>query len=286
MDLSVILCAHNEEERLGEQVEAMLDQETTRPWELIIVDNRSTDGTAELVRSYSQQDPRVRLVTASDRADKSYAMNVGVAAARAQHIAFCDGDDIVGPGWVEAIAVGLDSHQVVTGPHELDRLNPRWLADSRGRSIEVESVGSFLGIFPAIRGASWGVVRSAWDSLGGMSEQYHPVEDLEFSYRCWIQGIDIVGLPGATIHYRYRSETRDLWRQGFAYGSHRPIIARLVNDSGLANTPKFSGWKSWGMMLLKLPTIVTKTGRANWVWIAANRLGQLVGSVRHRTIML
>jgi hypothetical protein len=101
-----------------------------------------------------------------------------------------------------------------------------------------------------------------------------------------MHGINIVGLPDAVVHYRYRNSIRDLWRQGFAYGSHRPIIARLVNESGRATTPKFSGWKSWVMLLVKLPTIVTKPGRASWVWIAANRVGQFVGSFRQRTVML
>lgn len=286
MDLSVVVCAHNEERYLGEQLAAMVGQETARTWELIVVDNRSTDGTADLVESYARRDPRVRLVTADQKANQSYAMNVGVAAARAPRIAFCDGDDVVAPGWIEAVASGLETHQVVTGPHELDRLNPRWLADSRGRSIEQDPVGTFLGIFPTLRGASWGVDRRILDALGGMSEQYRACQDVDFSFRCWMRGIDIIGLPDAIVHYRYRSSTRDLWRQGFAYGSHRPIIARLVNESGRARTPRFSGWKSWAMLLVKLPMVLTKPGRASWVWIAANRLGQVVGSIRQRTIML
>jgi len=286
VDLSVVVCAHNEARCLGDQLDALLAQDSTCDFEVVVVDNRSTDGTAQLVESYAAGDSRIRLVTANERADKSYAMNVGVESAQSDRLAFCDGDDIVGIGWVDAVATGLDRHQVVTGPHELDRLNPPWLAESRGRSMEVEPAGSFVGIFPTIRGAGWGVRRSVWDSLGGMSERYHPVEDLEFSFRCWMSGIDVVGVPTAVVHYRYRTAIGDLWRQGYAYGSHRPLIARLVNDSGRTRAPRFSGWKSWAVLALSLPAAMTAEGRARFAWVAANRVGQVVGSIRHRTLML
>jgi glycosyltransferase involved in cell wall biosynthesis len=285
MDLSVIIPARNEEHRLGQQLDALLAQEWSGEWEIIVVDNGSTDGTADLVKRYAQDDSRVRLVGAHDHADKSYAMNLAVEQARADAIAFCDADDEVGAGWLASIAAGLTDNDVVTGPNELDRLNPRWLAESRGRSIE-DARGSFAGIFPCIRGNNFGVTKGAWSMLGGMNVRYHPVEDIEFSLRCWLDGVDIVGLPGAVVHYRYRETARVLWRQGFAYGSHRPMIARLLQEAGKPTPPRFAGWKSWLMMVAKLPTLVTPSGRATWLWIAGNRFGQVVGSIRHRVWMI
>ncbi|MDO8392269.1 MAG: glycosyltransferase [Actinomycetota bacterium] len=286
MQVSVILCAHNEERRLGEQLDALVSQVTNREWELVVVDNRSTDRTVEIACEYASVHPRVRLVAASERADKSYAMSVGVASSCAELLAFCDGDDIVCPGWIDAIADGLEVHEVVTGPHELDLLNPRWLADSRGRSVETEATGTFVGLFPTLRGANWGVRRTTWDSLGGMRENCHPVEDLEFSFRCWVLGIQIVGVPQAVVHYRYRSTVAELWRQGYAYGSHRPMVARLVSDEGRARVPRFSGWRSWLLLVARFPSVATRQGRASWTWVLANRVGQVVGSIRYRVVML
>ncbi len=281
-----MICAHNEERHLVDQLTALIEQPTRHLVEIIVVDNKSTDSTPSIVHEFEQRDARTRLVTANERADKSYAMNAGVKASTADRIAFCDGDDIVSTGWLDAMASSLEGHRVITGPHELDLLNPRWLADSRGRSMEEDAVGSFAGIFPCIRGASWGVRRSVWDQLGGMNERYHPVEDIEFSFRCWLEGIDIAGVPDAMIHYRYRDSTRALWRQGFAYGSHRPLIARLVAESGRGKIPRFAGWKSWLMLVARLPWVIRSEQRAAWVWTAGNRIGQLVGSVRYRHVML
>lgn len=285
MDLSVIICAHNEERHLPEQLDALLDQEFTGEWEVIVVDNRSTDDTASVAAAYGSRDPRCRTVSAMERPGKGYAMLVGVSVARSDQLAFCDADDIVAPGWVAAIAAGLAKHEVVTGPHELDVLNPRWLADTRGRSIEAP-LGTFFGIFPCIRGAGWGVRRSTWERLGGLDEDLVAAEDLEFSLRCWLSGVDIVGIPEAVVHYRYRSAPRDLWRQGFAYGSNRPRLARMLVAAGRPRPPRFAGWKAWALLVLRLPRLVTAEGRAAWVWIAANRSGQVVGSLRERTMMI
>jgi glycosyltransferase involved in cell wall biosynthesis len=285
MKLSVIIPAHNEEHRLSAQLDALIAEPSDGDWEVIVVDNASTDGTADLVREYMRRDERIQLICANERADQSYAANSGVAAAAAPAVAFCDADDIVASGWVAAMITGLGSHDVVTGPNELHCLNPPWLASSRGASGE-QPVGTFAGIFPIVHGNNYGVRQHVWDITGPLNDGYFPVADQEFSFRCWMNGIDIVGLPDAVVHYRYRSSMRDLWRQGFAYGSHRPIIARLVKESGRASAPKLAGWKSWALLIVKLPTVYSREGRAAWVWILANRLGQVVGSVRERTVML
>lgn len=288
MDLCVVVPAHNEERCLGDQLQALLDQQWDGDWEVVVVDNASTDGTAALVERFAEIDPRLRLVQATDRSDQSYAANCGVAATNASAVAFCDADDIVGDGWVAAMGRGLAEHQVVTGPNELDRLNPRWLADTRGRSIE-RPIGSFAGIFPVVRGNNYGVRAGVWERIGPLSETFAAravLADVEFSLRCWLNGIEIVGLPDAVVHYRYRSDPRALWRQGWSYGLHRPQIARLLVAAGKPRPPRFGGWKSWLVLLGALPGVVTAHGRARLAWVAGNRLGQLAGSIRYRTLML
>jgi glycosyltransferase involved in cell wall biosynthesis len=285
MKVSVVIPARNEERHLGAQLDALLQQDWNGHWDVLVVDNGSTDGTAELVHGYQRRSSRVRYLLADEVADQSFAANAGVAATDADAVVFCDGDDVVAPGWLRAIAEGLGSHAVVTGPNELSDLNPPWLARSRGSSGD-NAVGSFAGIFPLVRGNNYGVRKDVWAVTGPLKESYFPVADQEFSLRCWLNGIDIVGIPGAIVHYRYRDTARVLWRQGFAYGSHRPLIARLLKDAGKPTPPMFSGWKSWVMLFLTLPSLVTRGGRTTWIWVAGNRLGQLVGSIRHRVVML
>jgi glycosyltransferase involved in cell wall biosynthesis len=285
LELSIVLPAHNEEQHLLAQIEAIIDQDCSADWELVVVDNNSTDGTAALVHEVSQRFPRVRLVQASEQSDKSYAVAAGVETTEAELLVVCDADDIVAPGWLAALAEGLRDHQVVTGPNELDLLNPPWLADSRGRSGD-DAVGTYAGIFPCIRGNNYGLRRSVWDSIGPLSQGFYPVEDIEYSHRCWINGIEVVGLPEAIVHYRYRQSVRDLWRQGLKYGAGRVRIARLLRDENSPAPPRLGGWKSWAMLVITVPRVFTAEGRARWTWIAGNRCGQVIGSIRYRTLML
>ena len=281
----MIIPARNEERHLGEQLDALQDQEWDGEWEVIVVDNGSTDGTAALVLDRARGWPRLRLISAPERGDQSYAANQGVAATSARAWVFCDGDDIVQPGWVAAFGEALSEAGVVTGPLELDRLNPRRLANSRGRSVEA-AVGSFAGLFPVVRGNNYGTTRAVWEHVGPLAEQSFPVADVEFSLRVHRAGIDVVGVARARVHYRYRSSLEGLWRQGFAYGRGRTRIVRLLVEANEPRPARFAGWRSWAWLVANCWRVVRPAGRQQLVWVAANRWGQLVGSIENRVLYL
>src|SRR3954454_13330110 len=117
--LSVVIPSYNDATLLPQQLAALQQEQWSSPWEVIVVDNRSTDGTADLVRRHAEEDPRVRLVSASERQGLAYARNTGVAASRGDYVAFCDADDVVGPGWVAAIGAAVLQHRAVTGSLEV-----------------------------------------------------------------------------------------------------------------------------------------------------------------------
>jgi len=284
VDLCIVIPAHNEADTIGDQLNALSHQRWTGSWEIIVVDNGSTDGTATAA-THPLLTGRLRVIRATNGASASYARNVGTQHSQAAAFAFCDADDLVGPSWVQAIGDALRKCPIVTGPNELDRLNPSWLADSRGRGDEA-SVGTFHGIFPCVRGNNFGVRREVWEALGGLDESVTHCEDLEFSMRAWKAGYEIFGAPDAFVHYRYRTTISALWNQGFNYGRQRPGIVRRLRELELATPSRFVGWKSWIKLVFDLPTLATATGRRRWAWTAGNRAGHLVGSINYRTVAL
>ena len=82
VSLSVVVCAHNEERHLQEQLNALLAQQWEGTWDVVVVDNRSTDTTAELVTAAARRNPRVRLVSAAERRWSGRRVNVGVRGDR------------------------------------------------------------------------------------------------------------------------------------------------------------------------------------------------------------
>jgi len=285
-DLSVIIPARNEAETIGEQLDALLAQEWHGTWDVVVVDNRSTDATRAIVESYRHAPISVRVVSAFERPGLNYTRNVGVASTAATSVAFCDADDVVGAGWVAAMGSALERHEFVTGALELDRLNPGWLASSRGRGDE-RGRPSFYGIFPTAHGNNLGIRRETLTSIGGFDEEVGlGVDDVEMSMRAWLRDVELVYVADAVVHYRYRSDPVLLWRQGRNYGRGRPLIRQRLGALGLPAPSPIAGWRSWAWLVRHLADVRTPEGRAVWTWVAGNRVGQIEGSIRHRSLMI
>ena len=91
-------------------------------------------------------------------------------------------------------------------------------------------------------------------------------------------------VPEALVHYRFRASIGDVWRQGSFYGRGRPALAREARALGLPAPSRFEGLRSWGWLVVHLPSLRTRTGRLQWLWVLANRLGVLRGAVHERTV--
>ncbi len=285
-DLSVVIPARDEAETIADQLDALARQEWDGSWEIVVVDNGSTDDTPGIVERAGDDDPRIRLVAATERAGLNYARNVGIAASRGRSFVLCDADDLVAPGWVAAMGDALAAHPLVTGALELDLLNPRWLADSRGRGDE-RGLPTFHGIFPTVHGNNMGMQRAVWEQLGRFDEDVIiGSDDVELSMRAWSCGVPVTFVPGAVVHYRYRSEPGALWRQGRNYGRSRPLVVRRLRERGLTCPSRIAGWRSWAWLVAHAPDLRRPEGRAAWVWVAANRIGHVEGSVRYRSVFL
>src|SRR5262245_28269709 len=95
-------------EHVLEQVAALRGQRTDGiQFEVVWVDNGSTDGTLELVEEAVRDDPRMRVVSAPDFRSSYFARNRGVAAAEGDLLLFCDSDDVVDPDWVRTMSRAL-----------------------------------------------------------------------------------------------------------------------------------------------------------------------------------
>ena len=210
---------------------------------------------------------------------------LALAAARAPHLAMVDADDVVATGWLAAMVTALDEAELVAGALEIDRLNPEWVRGTRGRAL-ARSVGTFAGVLPFAHSSNLGVRRDLVDRIGGFDEGIEAGEDVEFSYRASRVGVVPRYAPDAVVHYRYRTEPEVLWQQGRRYGRSRPMVVKLLVARGLRRPPRFAGWRSWIWLVLHLPDLVRSERRAAYVWVAGNRLGQLEGSIRYRTVFL
>jgi glycosyltransferase involved in cell wall biosynthesis len=107
--LSVITPVYNGERYIGEAIESVLAQ-TCQDWELIVVDDGSTDATPSILQSFV--DPRITYVRQRNQGPAA-ARNVGLERVVGQYVAFLDADDVYLPNAFADLAVYLDNHNQI-----------------------------------------------------------------------------------------------------------------------------------------------------------------------------
>jgi glycosyltransferase involved in cell wall biosynthesis len=138
--VSVVICTHNRAESLARSIDSVVDQSSDDPFEVIVVDNGSTDATESVVRRFSDcsflryaREPVLGL---------SRARNLGRALARGRYIAYLDDDAIALAGWVRAIpqAFAVAPRVAVAGGRVdpiWDTSRPAWLSDDLAMGLAV-----------------------------------------------------------------------------------------------------------------------------------------------------
>lgn len=98
--VAIVCPAHNASDFLERAINSVLVQSVT-DWELIIVDDGSTDGTLEIARRYSQMDSRIQVIQLGVKRGVAHARNIGLGRAAGRWLAFLDADDFWLPSRLE-----------------------------------------------------------------------------------------------------------------------------------------------------------------------------------------
>ena len=255
-------------------------------WELVVVDNGSTDDTLAIVNEMLPRMPSARTVDASDRAGVAHARNVGCRAARGETLLFCDGDDEVAPDWIAAMVLGAGTAAIFGGALHRERLNRKeWLADGRARTTDLQR---WTGFLPFPSGANCGMKTSIFRALGGFDESYgRGAEDTEFFWRAQLAGHAARFVSDAVVHYRERETPRGLARQFYGYGFQHPHLFRDFRDQGMPESRWKQGLKFWARLVVVTPRLwSTASGRRQWIRWVGRGVGRVAGSVRWRTLYL
>jgi GT2 family glycosyltransferase len=189
-----------------------LNAQTFRDFEVVVVDNASNDGSADLVRD---RFPECKLLQLSSNGGYAAGNNAGAKGATATYLAFLNNDTEPDPGWLAALvdaaerdrAVGLVSSHIVF-------MNPAGIVDSAGdgylrcggafKRAHGQPVTARQGVeevFGAC-GAGFLIHRSLFELLGGFDEDFFMVyEDVDLSYRARLAGARVVCAFDAMVRH-------------------------------------------------------------------------------------
>jgi glycosyltransferase involved in cell wall biosynthesis len=206
--VSVIVCTRNRATFLRDSIEVLLRAASKAPSaEIIVVDNASTDETAELLRSLAVEYSALRLASAPVPG-LSRARNVGVAAARGAAVLFTDDDVFVPEHCVVALARPLLSGaaDAVTGGITMARdLERPWMNEKI--HVQLAHRPEPLGDPPITIGANMGVTRAFAERIRFDEElgapPYQAYDDILFHLQLKEAGARIVGVFDAQVEHRF-----------------------------------------------------------------------------------
>jgi len=249
--VSVVLPFLNGERYLEEAVQSVLDQQLS-DWELILVDDGSTDRSTQIARDLAAQDDRIRYSDHPGHANRgqSATRNFGGAKTTAPYIAFVDADDVLTPEKLAEqveLLENMPDVAMVAGALEFwyswdpattraDRIVlMRGLADER-----LEPPESALELYPLGPGSGIGVAglirRSAFDAVGGFEERFRGLYD------------DQALLAKLYLRYPIYISSRTWYR----YRQHKA--------SCMGGTSRMEYWRMRGVFLDWLETYVGQQG--------------------------
>jgi GT2 family glycosyltransferase len=236
-EVSVITPVRDGAAFLGEAI-ASVQAQTVGDWEMLIVDDGSHDGSAELAAEAARADPRIRLMAAAARRGAAAARNLGLAAARGDVVALLDADDVYEPDKLAVDLAAMADHPeaaMVYGP-------TLWWWPDEDRPPRVERMPGLAGRLHAppqlflrvLVGLGADVPctcavtmrRAAVEAVGGFEEAFSLYEDQTLWAKLMLRWpVYVHGVPTSRYRQHAGSTSARAERDG-RYHPQRPHAAR------------------------------------------------------------
>jgi glycosyltransferase involved in cell wall biosynthesis len=294
--LSVILPCFNGASTVAVQLDALTRQHWAGGWELVVVNNGSTDSSMEIVERYRDRLPGLKIVEAyvpgTPRLGVPHSYNVGINAATGDAFVFCEADDEVAPGWLAAMGQALSQHDFVVARLDHRKLNAEWLHPRHGEGYQGAGLAR-LDRKPHYLMASacgFGMRRQLYEKVGALSTTFPIAHDAEYCWRAQQAGYTLHFEPNALIHYREKSALKDRFRQGRNWGLdttrvhqhyQQPLGRLALLRQLIAIGRSLPAGMRAGLHWAFGPPLARQL-LADWVWDMGWSTGKLQAIVRHR----
>ena len=241
--VSIIMPAFNAGNYIDESIRSVLAQ-TFADWELIVVDDGSTDNTATIVQEFVRQDDRIKyLFQENGRLGK--ARNTGIKNARGSLIAFLDSDDL----WIET---KLEAQTRALAEQNADVVfSDCYIFQDRNIADETKTFNSFVGRFSGpqifdlliqqnrIPVLTVLLAKTVLDHVGLFEEgmAYHGLEDYDLWLRSAKAGSVFYGMETVLARYR-RHESAMTSMASRVFQPMLLVVQKHIDDSGLGELEK------------------------------------------------
>jgi len=220
--VSVVVCTYNGSRTIRDCLKGLGRLEYP-DYEVIVVDDGSTDRTAAIAREYD-----CRLISTENRGLAS-ARNVGLAAARGEIVAYLDDDASPDPRWLTYLAATFmtTSHAAVGGPNIAppgDGPIAECVARAPGGPVHVLLTDREAEHIP---GCNMAFRRACLEAIGGFDPQFRVAgDDVDVCWRLQERGWTLGFSPAAMVWHHRRNSLRGYWKQQVGYGRAEAMLER------------------------------------------------------------
>lgn len=250
-EVTVCVPAYNASRTLARLLDALGHQQTVRPFEVVIVDDGSTDATPRRLADLPAGFRAVRQENAGPAAARNRAAREGSGAV----LLFTDADCVPRPDWLERSLSCLDAHPeaaAVGGSYDI--ANPgSWLA--RLIHAEIKWRHASLGAYVRFAGSyNLAVRREAFEVVGGFSTRYRnaSAEDNDLSYRLLGRG-RIAFCPESLVAHHHTERLGKYLREQYRHGRWRALLYR--EHPAMARGDDYTRWTDVADVPLALGTL-------------------------------
>jgi poly-beta-1,6-N-acetyl-D-glucosamine synthase len=261
--VSILIPAFNEELDIGDAVRAALSVDY-HDFEVLVLDDGSTDRTAERAREAGAGDRRLRVLRDEHNRGKAGRLNSGALQARGTYMLMQDSDATIHPLAVRVLVAQLEESPRLAAVAGDARVTNRGSLLAALQTLEFSAVIGLIRRTQALT-ASVGVVagiigmfrREAFVAVGGYDERM-ATEDIDLTYRLLLAGWETTYDPRALIGMRVPTSLRALWRQ-------RRRWARGQGEVLRTHARRLAGWRNHHLW----PVFVESFLSLAWIALAA-----------------
>jgi glycosyltransferase involved in cell wall biosynthesis len=224
--VSVVIPAFNAAQTIGGTLKALHAQVDAPECEIIVVDNASTDDTADVARAYGAA------VLYEPRRGPAAARNCGLHHASGSIIAHLDADTVPSRRWLAELCAPFPRGEVLAAGNTLC-YPPRTAAERYAQAVGLHSAERAIvrDEFPFAPSLNMAVRRDAALAVGGWNAELITCEDVDFSHRMLkSRAKRIYYCEKAIVYHRTRTDTQSLRRQAIGYGAGAAELYRMYPD--------------------------------------------------------
>lgn len=252
--VSIIVPTFNGSKRIGRCLEALLSQAAKMNVEILVVNDGSTDNTADVVSRYSG----IRLISQAN-AGPAAARNLGVQEAKGEIVLFTDDDCVPMPDWLRAMLAPFDDAQVV-GAKGVYRTHQKRLA---ARFVQIEYEDRYhlmagLDTIDFVDTYSAAFRRERFMEMSGYDTSFLvAAEDIELSYRMSAHGWKMKFIPSAIVYHTHPDTFWSYLKKKYKFAFWRMLAVRKNPSKGIkdSHTPQIMK-----LQLLLAPALVLAVG--------------------------